>query len=184
MASRVPRRVSRAGARAGLVLLLAGAAACDRTLPQDRDPVPPDTALALPLAADTVRDQVLAELEQYYADFSARDWARFADHFWPGATLTTVWQPPGDSAVRVVATTVPDFVAQAPLGPGSREIFEERMTAAHVFGTATLALAWARYSARFGDSGSIEEWMGADAITLMKHDGRWRIVALAWRQDP
>lgn len=171
-------------AAAGLVLLLAGASACERVLPPERDPGALDTAQSLPLATDTVRDQVLAELEQYYADFSARDWEHFADHFWPGATLTTVWQPPADSTVRVVATTVPEFVAQAPLGPGSREIFEERMTSAHVFGHATLVLAWARYSARFGNPGSIEEWTGADAFTLLKHEGRWRIVALAWRQDP
>ncbi|MBW3554544.1 MAG: nuclear transport factor 2 family protein [Gemmatimonadetes bacterium] len=43
-----------------------------------------------------------------------------------------------------------------------------------------LAQAWARYEARFGDPGDVAEWSGIDAFTLMKHDGRWRIVSLAY----
>ncbi len=184
MASRVPRRLIRAWPAALLGAALAALPACDRLAGNDPDPLTLDTARALPIAVDTVRDQVLAELEQYYADLSSRDWERFADHFWPGATLTTVWQPPGDTLPRVTATTVPEFVAQAPLGPGSREIFEERMISAHVLGGPELVQVWARYAARFGDPGDIREWTGADAITLMKHDGRWRIVSIAYAADP
>ena len=36
-------------------------------------------------------------LEAYYDDFSVRDWDAFAGHFWPGADITTVWQPPGEA---------------------------------------------------------------------------------------
>lgn len=124
--------------------------------------------------------EVRTFLESYYAAFSDRDWDRFADHFWPGATMTTVWTPPGESADRVVATTVPDFVMQAPEGPGSREVFEERMVSAEIDVRGNLAQAWARYTARFGDPPDIVEWQGMDAFTLMRHDGEWRVVSLAY----
>lgn len=123
---------------------------------------------------------VRAEIERYYADFSSRDWKAYADHFWPGATLTTIWQPPWENAPRVVATSVPDFVAQAPQGPDSKSIFEERMTGAEVKRCGSLAQVWAGYSARFGEPGDVMEWSGVDAFTLLEHDGRWRIVSLAW----
>ena len=123
-------------------------------------------------AADpTAERDVRLALESYYDAFSDRDWARFTDHFWPGATLTTIWMPPGASAESVVATSVPAFVEQAPLGPGSKEIFEERMTSARITGHGDFAQAWAGYEARFGDPGEVIEWSGTDAFTLMRHDG-------------
>lgn len=123
---------------------------------------------------------VRAALQNYYADFSARDWTRFADHFWPGATITTIWQPPGEPVARVDAQTVPEFVARAPLGPDSKPLFEERMTGADIRIHGNLAQAWVRYSARFGDSAAVREWQGIDAITLLRHEGRWRISSLAF----
>lgn len=123
---------------------------------------------------------VRAALQRYYADFSARDWSRFTDHFWPGATITTIWQPPGEPGARVDAQTVPAFVARAPEGPDSKPIFEERMTGADVRIHGALAQAWVRYAARFGDSAAVREWQGIDAITLLRHEGRWRISSLAF----
>jgi hypothetical protein len=131
-----------------------------------------------------VEQDILAELEAYYDDFSARDWDAFASHFWPGATLTTVWQPPGEDDPRVVVVTLDDFIAQAPSGPGSREIFEERMRTADVRVQGDLAHVWATFAARFGDPGNVAEWKGIDAFTLMRLDGRWRIVALAYTDLP
>ncbi|MGH7501680.1 MAG: nuclear transport factor 2 family protein [Longimicrobiales bacterium] len=131
-------------------------------------------------APDSVRDQVLAAVQQYYADLSARDWQRFRDHFWNGATLTTVWQQPGDSMPRVNVTTVDRFIDLAPEGPGSREIFEEKLTSAEVRADDQLAQVWAKYEARFGDPGDVREWSGTDAFTLMLHEGRWRIVSVAY----
>lgn len=154
-----------------LVVLLAGCGA----------PAPP--AEEGSTARDATRAEIVAELEAYYADFSARDWEAFADHFWKGGTITTVWRPPEEESERVVVTTIPDFVARAPEGPGSREIFEETMLGAEVRVTGNLAQAWARYAARFGDPGDVMEWEGTDAFTLMKHDGRWRIVSLVYAGD-
>lgn len=158
-----------------LALLSAG---CGAT-PSGRSPA------GVATAADSAggRDAVLAELERYYRDFSAREWEAYAGHFWPGATLTTVWAPPGESGPRVVATTVPDFVRQAPMGPGSQPIFSERMLDADVRLHGNLAQAWARYEVRFGTADSIATWRGIDAFTLMAHDGRWRIVSLAYTDE-
>ena len=127
--------------------------------------------------------ELSAFLESYYDAFSDRDWTRFQDHFWPGATLTTVWAPDPEEGERVVVTTIPDFVAQAPLGPGSREVFEERMVSARLEIAGGLAQAWVRYDARFGDPGAIMEWSGIDAFNLIRHQGRWRIVSLAYAAD-
>jgi hypothetical protein len=130
--------------------------------------------------SDSLHVQVLGELQDYYDDFSARDWNAYADHFWPAATLTTVWQPVGLPAPTVVTITLPEFVARAPEGPGSKPIFEERLISADVQAEGDLAQAWARYSARFGDSTEVVEWRGVDAFTLMRHGGRWRIISLAY----
>ena len=151
--------------------------------------IPVRTAAQVPIleplpVADSVRADVLAFLESYYAAFSDRDWDRFAAHFWPGATITTVWQAPGEPAPRVTVTTVPEFVRQAPEGPGSREIFEERMLAADLTVRGTLAQVFTRYQARFGDPGAVAEWDGIDAFSLLVHDGQWRIVSLSFASEP
>lgn len=122
-------------------------------------------------------------LDSYYMALSDRDWPRFAEHFWPGATMTTIWTPAGETVIRVVATSIPDFVAQAPDGPGSREVFEESLISATITVEGSLAQAWARYRARFGDPGDIVEWEGLDAFTLLKHDGEWKISSLAYVSD-
>ncbi len=131
-------------------------------------------------ATADLETEIRAELERYYADFSARNWVAFAEHFWPGATLTMVWRPPGATAPLVDAQTVPGFVAKAPQGPGSKPIFEERLTQVEFRISRNLAQAWARYEAKFGDSADVATWRGIDAITLMKHAGRWRIASLAF----
>jgi hypothetical protein len=137
-----------------------------------------------PSAGDPAdRLAVEQRLEVYYRDFSAREWNAFASHFWPGADITTVWQPPGEESDRVVATTIEEFVLQAPQGPGSREVFEEWMIEADIRVQDDLAQAWVRYGARFGDPGDIDEWEGIDAITLLKHDETWKIVSLVFTSD-
>lgn len=143
---------------------------------------PPDARQAR-TASDADTTLVLAELRAYYRDLSNRDWARFAGHFWDGATITTIWQPPGADAPGVWYTTVPEFVAAAPQGPDSKAIFEEAMLDARIRVAGNLAQAWVRYRARFGDPGAIQEWEGSDAITLMRHQGRWRIASLAFASD-
>jgi hypothetical protein len=163
--------VERAAALTALAILAGGCAI---------EYAPPDERQA-PTAPDADTTLVLAELRSYYRDLSDRNWGLFADHFWAGATITTVWQPPGAAAPGVTYTTVPEFVAAAPQGPDSREIFEETMLDARIRVAGGLAQAWVRYHARFGDPGAVREWEGVDAFTLMRHEGRWRIVSLAFR---
>jgi hypothetical protein len=143
--------------------------------------VPPAEQRGTGLEVDTTA--VLTALRAYYRDFSARDWSAFADHFWPDATIATIWQPPGEDSIRVVATAIPDFIAQAPSGPGSRAIFEESMIDARIRVAGDLAQAWVRYRARFGDPGATREWAGVDAFSLLRHGGQWRITSLAFQGE-
>lgn len=155
----------------------------DASATGDPGPSAAGGATAGELAPAPDRAAILAATERYYDALSARDWDAFAAAFWPGATLTTVWQPPGTPSDTVTFTTVPEFVRQAPLGPGSREIFEERMVSSTTLQQGALAVVWARYEARFGDPGDITEWEGRDAITLLRHAGEWRITQIAYVAD-
>ena len=133
--------------------------------------------------AQRLRAEVLKELDRYYRDFSARNWEAFATHFWPGATITTIWAPPGEEQRRVVVSSVEDFIASAGEGPDSKAIFEERMGRAEVRAEGVLALVWAQYHARMGDPRQVSEWSGVDAFTLMKHEGLWKITSLAFAPE-
>ena len=137
----------------------------------------------LPAPGDTLREVVLAEIGDYYDDLSARDWPAYEAHFWPGATITTVWQPPGQTRPSILIQTIHEIVRRAAQGPGSKPVFEERMRNAEVRVEGKLAQVWARYDARFGDSNAVREWQGTDAFTLLEHDGRWRIAALVFAGD-
>lgn len=143
----------------------------------------PDGARAQATKIAGNRAAVRAELEAYYEDLSARDWEAFADHFWPDGTLATVWRPPDEDRERVETITVEEFIERAPRGPGSKEIFEERMTSLEIRLSLPIAQARARYEARFGDPGNVREWKGTDVFTLVRHEQRWRIVSVAYAAD-
>lgn len=134
--------------------------------------------------SDPATREVDSLVAQYYREMSARNWSAYRDHFWPQATLTTVWQPPGEAEPKVVVTTIESFLANTAQGPDSKPIFEERLLSNETRVVADLAHVWARYEARFGDSSSVMTWRGIDAFTWMKHDGRWRIVSVAYTDEP
>ena len=152
-----------------ILCALLALSACGAPSPQTHNADAEDADLAL-------RQRV----ESYYATMSARDWDAYRDFFWPEATLTTIWQPPNESGERVVVTSIDEFLANTAHGPDSQPIFEEKLLSQDVRITNELAGVWARYEARFGDSTSVMTWRGVDAFTWMKHDGTWRIVALAY----
>lgn len=154
-----------------LVLLTVAAACGVETAERPADPV-----------ADA-GDAVEAALIRYYETLSARQWEALRSHFWPGAVLGTVWQPPGVQAPEVTLATIDEFIAMAPSGPGSRSIFEERPISFDVRARGGLAMAWVRYDARFGDVGDLTCWSGTDAFNLLRHDGEWRIVSVAYVAD-
>lgn len=130
-----------------------------------------------------VKSAVKAELEQYYADFSARDWERFSDHFWPGATIATTWVPTGETKKQVMLATIPEFVAKAPEGPGSMPIFAEWMNSVAIRIEGDLATARAEYGAHFGTEDNLMEWEGVDVFALFNCDGRWRISSLSFASE-
>lgn len=123
---------------------------------------------------------VMQRLEAYYLDFSALDWEAYRSHFWPGATIATAWQPPGEERVSAQVQTVDEFVAVAGEGPGSREIFEEWIVSSELKVAGNLAHAWVRYGARFGDPGDVQEWEGIDSFSFLNVDGEWKIASLVF----
>ncbi|MCB9899081.1 MAG: hypothetical protein H6825_13830 [Planctomycetes bacterium] len=173
-------------ARAACVALLAGVVvgcAAEPPVPAGGEALGVQAVRLADVVDGSPEADVVAEIRSLYADLSTRDWDAFAEHFWEGATLTAVWQPHVEDAPRVVVTTVPDFVRQAPDGPGSREIFEERMLDADLRVDRDHAHVWSRFFTRFGDPGRVMEWTGVDAFTLVRHDGRWRVVGVCYVAD-
>jgi hypothetical protein len=135
---------------------------------------------------DPDRREVLNDIARYYRDMSCKDGRllpAYQAHFWPGATITTIWQPKGHDKPEVLVTPVQDFVLQASAGPCSQPIFEEKMRNAEIKIHNGLAQVWAHYSARFGKPAKVDAWSGIDAFTLLKHDNKWKIVSLVFRAD-
>ncbi len=175
----------------GSTILALGALSCtQRTvyLPAEElaveqpDKSSPQTSGAAPERA-AIKAAVKAELEQYYADFSARDWELFSDHFWPGATVATTWVPAGETKKQVMLSTIPEFVAKAPEGPGSMPIFAEWMNSVSIRIEGDLATARAEYGAHFGTEDNLMEWEGVDVFALFNCDGRWRISSLSFASE-
>lgn len=156
-----------------LLVALTTAISCSRI--ENRQAAKADTT-----SADSLRQVLLSKVNRYYTDMSARKWKAYADHFWPGAHLTTVWQPPGADSLQVVMTTIEEFIQQADQGPGSQPIFEEKLLDAEINMYNNLAAVWANYAAKFGTEDSLMEWQGIDAFTYMKHEGEWRITSLSY----
>jgi hypothetical protein len=176
----------------GSLLVLWLLAACD--IQRAEPPVRRGVAAAPDSVAAA---EVRAALRTYYARFTARDWPRFRDSFWPGATITTRWTPPGERAERVVVQSVDSFVARASEGPGALAVFSERMLRADILAYGALAQAWEDvglavaatgawvvYRAEFGwRRDSVTSHHGIDAFHLMKHAGEWRIVSLTFQGE-
>lgn len=154
----------------GLLLVLVGCG----------EPQPRTIEGSDPQAEAELRQRV----EEYYRTLSARDWEEYRTYFWPNASLTTVWQPPGETAERVVMTSIGDFIENAGAGPDSQPIFEERLISQELRIVENLGQVWAHYEARFGDSSDVATWRGVDAFNWMKHNGEWRIVGMAYANEP
>ena len=122
-------------------------------------------------------------LTRYYADMSRRDWTKYKSYFWDSATITTVWQKPGDSSEKVNIITINEFIRQTPNGPDSKPVFEETMTGVEITVKKDLAIAWADYHAKFGTKDSLAVWTGKDLFSIMRHRGEWKIVSLSFEKE-
>lgn len=123
---------------------------------------------------------IQAVLEEYYGAFDARDWDAYGAVFWPGAVVTTVWRVPGEREDRVVATTVEEFMTQVGGRNTGNVPFEQQMIASETEVFHNLAQAWVRTRVSFGAEAGPAEWVGVDAITLLKHGGEWKIAAVGF----
>jgi hypothetical protein len=135
------------------------------------------------LSNESEDDSIKVFLETYYSEMSKRDWKKYENFFWDDATITTIWQKPGDSVSRVHVITIKEFIAEAPNGPDSKPIFSEEMTGVEIEVRGNIGVARANYKARFGDVNAVMEWNGRDVFTLLKFDGAWKIVSLVFEQD-
>jgi hypothetical protein len=151
-----------------------------------RPPGPPTVAdsLARIEQDSSLTAEVESALRVYYERFSARDWRGFRAAFWPGATITTKWIPPGERLARVKIQSLDEFVRRAPDGPGRMAVFSERMLHAHVTGYGDVADAWVIYEGRWGRTrDSVATVRGIDAFHLYRDQGTWRIVGLTFTPE-
>jgi hypothetical protein len=129
------------------------------------------------------KEEIKDMLSRYYADMTRRDWKKFREYFWDSATITTIWQKPGDSKEKVNVITIDEFIRETPYGPDSKPIFEETMTGVDITVNNDLAVAWAAYQAKFGTNDSLAVWKGKDLFSIMRHRGQWKIVALSFEKE-
>jgi len=132
---------------------------------------------------DSVHNQLEKIIYRYYQTMSDRDWQAYREFFWPDATLTTIWQAPGDQQPEVHVSTIDDFIAGTAEGPDSQPIFEETPITIEIDIRGNLAIAWVSYEAKFGSEEQLMEWSGTDVFTWMLHGEEWRIVSLAYSSD-
>jgi len=167
------------------LLLVATACRIERA-ESGRPPGPPTPAdsLARVEQDSALLAEVDAALRTYYERFSARDWSAFRTSFWPGAVITTRWQPPGERRERVWVQTVDEFVRRAPDGPGRMSVFDEHMLHAHITGYGDLADAWVVYEGRWGPTrDAVRTHRGVDAFHLYRDGGEWRITSLTFAPE-
>jgi hypothetical protein len=138
---------------------------------------PAEAEAAAPASEDPALSALLCA---HYADFGKRDWTAFAAHFWPGATIFTIRQPPGGGHETVVSTTVADYVAEMEkLGAGAGRI-EFQVSKPLCDSDGVVALARVPFAARTLDQTEPHPWRGADVFLLVRHESQWRIASLAF----
>ncbi len=135
------------------------------------------------VASDSIVAVIEDLVEDYYETMTRRDWPQYEKHFWPGATLTTAWQPPGESSSQVIPTTIEAFIDQTHVGPDSAPIFEEHLLEQEATVRGSIAVVFAKYEARFGSEDSVMSWRGTDAFTWLNHQDEWRIAALVYSNE-
>lgn len=122
-------------------------------------------------------------LEQYYKTMSDRNWPKYRSFFSSKATLTTIWQESEDEKPAIFTNTISEFVENTAEGPDSQPIFEEKMTHAEISIRDNLAQAWVKYEAKFGTEENLYTWKGYDLFSLIKFEGQWKIVSVAYASE-
>ena len=125
-------------------------------------------------------DEIRALLEHYYADFGGRDWKQFETHFWAGATIVAIRQPPGGGPERVVSTPIATYIEEMQKQGDAGDRIEFAIAAATIERDGVVALARVSYSARASEQTEPQPWRGSDVFLLMSHENAWRIASLAF----
>lgn len=131
-----------------------------------------------PPKPDPAIEEVSVEIWQMYADLSARDWEKFAGHFAEGAVVIFKTR----KGVAQV-TSIVDFNARNQKAVAGKEVFGEDCEGLDVRVHRDLAHAWSRFRGRVGTKEKVDTWSGIDAYTLLRLDGKWKIVAIAVSVD-
>ena len=120
--------------------------------------------------------QLMGQIDQYYADFTAKDWGRFTAHFWEKGMLTPteIWEYP-DSFVRSIP--IAQYLERMALDSSRINKIGKYMVEAELSLEGNLAQAWVKFEVYPDEANNAEFYQGIDAFTLKKHKEEWKIVS-------
>jgi hypothetical protein len=135
-------------------------------------------ALALPTAvsAQAARDSVVAAITEFFRAMSAKDSAASAAVLHPDGVMFSS-RPLGDSVTLRRATSASYL---ATIG-STKQALLERMWNPTVLVHKQLATVWTPYD--FHTDGKFSH-CGVDVFNLVRHQGRWKIVSIAYTVEP
>lgn len=163
-----------------ILLALTPVLAAAPVLAQASDAVPPD--LASPEAVVAASYEALSR-----APGEPFDWARYRTLFLDEAVLVPATEQTGGTFRPM---SVEEFIAwvdgwyreNAPIGaPGDRGFAEEQV-AHRIERYGDVAQVFSTYRKRYWDAPD-ELGRGINAIQLVRRDGRWRMVSVAWDEE-
>jgi hypothetical protein len=141
-------------------------------------------SVAVTLALRQVQD-VDAVVAKLYSVISGpagkkRDWDAFRELFAPGASMRVAVKREGKSSI--VTLTPEDYVVRS--GPVLEERgFFEREIARKVLSYDGLVHVWSTYESRNKEDDAKPFDRGINSIQLMKVEGAWKIVSVAWASE-
>ncbi len=109
----------------------------------------------------------------------ARDWDRFLSLFVPGATLSPVGRPPGESTYRRRVITPGEYaggIGESLETNGFHEVEIHRVTEQY----GVIAHAFSTYESRRSASDPEPFARGINSIQLMNDGSRWWVVSIFW----
>ena len=160
-----------------LSLLIATTAA---TLPTPSSAQQPTTPPANPADVESIDAIITALYDVISGDAGeARDWDRFLSLFVPGATLSPVGRPPGESTYRRRVITPDEYaggIGQSLEASGFHEVEIHQVTEQY----GMIAHAFSTYESRRQASDPEPFARGINSIQLMNDGSRWWVVSIFW----
>ncbi|MCG3137181.1 MAG: hypothetical protein HJJLKODD_01024 [Phycisphaerae bacterium] len=135
-------------------------------------------------AAD--QDAVMRTVEQLYSTLSNRQWEALKALFAEGATIATVRSASNDQPEQAEARPAREWIDQyRPVFEG-KTTFTEKSLHHEVQTFGTVAQVWSHFEATYTDTEHPEPqfFTGIDAFTLLKVNGQWRILTIAYASQP